>query len=184
MSRNSVAVIVALIFVVLFIGLGLQAAWELMPYANAQDEEEELLFCEDFDSQAEAQQHLREDPSDPDELDEEEGEDDGIACENFSYDNSEEDLNPVTGAIDAPETTSGSQPTTTPSPPSTTPRPTPSPPPPTAQPPQPPTPSPPPGPSPSTLMNAGGPARGPVPHMPDGNCPKEFPQERSGACYR
>src|SRR5215210_5243967 len=159
MSRNSVAVIVALIFVVLFIGLDLQAVWELMPYANAQDEEEELLFCEDFDSQAEAQQHLREDPSDPDELDEEEGEDDGIACENFSYDNPEKDLNPVTAAIDAPEATSETQLTTTPPPPRTpTPPPTPPPPPPppTPQPPRLSTPSPPPAPNPGTLMSAGG----------------------------
>jgi hypothetical protein len=33
------------------------------------------------------------------------------------------------------------------------------------------------------LMRAGGPANGPVPLMPDGNCPVEFPTERSGACY-
>jgi hypothetical protein len=163
-------------------------AWELMPYADAQDDDEELLFCEDFDSQAEAQQHLREDPSDPDELDEEEGEDNGIACENASYDNPEEDLNPVTAAIGGSEATTGTQPTTTPPSPSTTPRPTPPPPPPppppTPQPPQPSTSSPPPEPNPGTLMSAGGPVSGPVPHMPDGSCPKELPQERSGACYR
>lgn len=33
------------------------------------------------------------------------------------------------------------------------------------------------------LMQAGGPANGPVPPMPDGSCPVEFPTERSGACY-
>jgi hypothetical protein len=174
MSRNGVAVQVALIVLVLLIGIGLLAAWDLVPYAAAQDEE--LLFCEEFDSQAEAQQHLREDPSDPDELDEEEGEDDGIACETFSYDNPEEDLNPVTAAIDSPEATSGTQPKTTPPPsPSTTPSP----------PPRPPTSSPPPqpGPNPGTLMNAGGPAAGPVPRMPGGGCPKEFPKLRDGVCY-
>lgn len=185
MSRNGVAVKVALIVLMLFIAIGLRSAWELMPYADAQDDEE-LLFCEDFASQAEAQQHLREDPSDPDELDEEEGEDDGIACETFSYDNPEEDLNPVTAAIDEPESTSGAQPKTTPPsppPPSTTPRPTPPPPPSPPRPPAP-SPSPPPGPNPGTLMEAGGPTTGPAPRMPDGSCPKEFPQERSGACYR
>lgn len=182
MSRNGIAVKVAIVVLVLFIGIGLRAAWGLMPYADAQDDEE-LLFCEDFDSQAEAQQHLREDPSDPDELDEEEGEDDGIACETISYDNPEEDLNPVTAAIDGPQATSGTQPKTTP--PSTTPPPTPPPPPPPTPPsPQPPVPSPPPEPNPGTLMNAGGPTTGPVPHMPDGRCPKEFPQEWSGACYQ
>ncbi|MBA3473336.1 MAG: hypothetical protein H0T57_08965 [Rubrobacter sp.] len=34
------------------------------------------------------------------------------------------------------------------------------------------------------LMNAGGPADGPVPVMPGGGCPAEFPTERDGACYR
>ena len=182
MRRNGVVAKVALIVLLLFTAIGLRATWELMPYADAQDDEE-LLFCEDFGSQAEAQQHLREDPTDPDELDEEEGEDDGIACETFSYDNPEEDLNPVTAAIDEPAATSGAQPKTTPSPPppSTTPPPPPAPP--TPRPPAP-TPAPPPGPNPGTLMNAGAPAAGPVPRMPDGSCPKEFPQERSGACYR
>jgi hypothetical protein len=33
------------------------------------------------------------------------------------------------------------------------------------------------------LMNAGGPSSGPVPVMPDGGCPREFPVERNGACY-
>jgi hypothetical protein len=181
MSRNGVALQVALqvafIVLVLLIGIGLLAASDLMPYAAAQDEE--LLFCEDFDSQAEAQQHLREDPSDPDELDEEEGEDDGIACETFSYDNPEEDLNPVTAAIDSPEATSGTQPKTTPPPPlpSTTPPPPPPLPPPTSSPP------PQPEPNPGTLMNAGGPAAGPVPRMPGGGCPKEFPELRDSVCY-
>jgi hypothetical protein len=34
------------------------------------------------------------------------------------------------------------------------------------------------------LLKAGGPTDGPVPFMPDGNCPKEFPNEHNGACYR
>jgi len=33
-------------------------------------------------------------------------------------------------------------------------------------------------------MNAGGPADGPIPLMPDGGCPAEFPTERDGTCYR
>jgi hypothetical protein len=183
MSRNGVVAKIALIVLLFFTTIGLLAAWKLMPDAAAQGEEE-LLFCEDFDSQAEAQQHLRDDPSDPDELDEEEGEDDGIACETSSYDNPEEDLNPVTAAIDEPETTSGAQPKTAPPQPSTTPRSTPPPPPPTPPRPPSPPPSPPPEPNPGTLMNAGGPTAGPAPRMPDGSCPKEFPQQRSGACYR
>ena len=34
-----------------------------------------------------------------------------------------------------------------------------------------------------SLPDAGGPANGPVPLMPDGSCPAEFPVERSWACY-
>jgi hypothetical protein len=33
------------------------------------------------------------------------------------------------------------------------------------------------------LFDSGGPASGPVPPMPDGRCPPEFPVEQSGACY-
>jgi hypothetical protein len=33
------------------------------------------------------------------------------------------------------------------------------------------------------LLNAGGPANGPVPLMADGNCPIEFPVKQNGLCY-
>jgi hypothetical protein len=33
------------------------------------------------------------------------------------------------------------------------------------------------------LLNAGGPADGPVPLMPDGSCPEEYPVTTDGACY-
>jgi hypothetical protein len=33
------------------------------------------------------------------------------------------------------------------------------------------------------LMEAGGPSAGPVPAMPDGGCPKEFPVARDGGCW-
>ena len=33
------------------------------------------------------------------------------------------------------------------------------------------------------LFEAGGPSSGPVPLMPDGSCPREFPAMREGACY-
>ncbi len=39
-------------------------------------------------------------------------------------------------------------------------------------------------PPPTTTMDAGGPERGPVPLMPGGRCPDEYPLEQSGACYR
>lgn len=34
-----------------------------------------------------------------------------------------------------------------------------------------------------TLLEAGGPESGPVPLMPDGGCPEEFPTEKDGACH-
>jgi hypothetical protein len=33
------------------------------------------------------------------------------------------------------------------------------------------------------LFNAGGPSSGPVPLMPDGSCPVEYPVKQNGACY-
>ena len=33
------------------------------------------------------------------------------------------------------------------------------------------------------LLEAGGPTSGPVPLMPDGGCPREFPTMREGVCY-
>jgi hypothetical protein len=33
------------------------------------------------------------------------------------------------------------------------------------------------------LFNAGGPSSGPVPLMPDGKCPAEYPLKQNGACY-
>ena len=33
------------------------------------------------------------------------------------------------------------------------------------------------------LFDAGGPAGGPAPPMPDGSCPPEYPTEHNGACY-
>ncbi len=53
----------------------------------------------------------------------------------------------------------------------TTPRPTPEP-------------TPQPQPNPAPAFNAGGPAKGPVPVMPDGNCPKGFLMKKGNACYR
>jgi hypothetical protein len=34
------------------------------------------------------------------------------------------------------------------------------------------------------LFNSGGPENGPVPLMPDGSCPVEYPIERAELCYR
>jgi hypothetical protein len=46
-----------------------------------------------------------------------------------------------------------------------------------------------PSPSPSTpspsdrMLKSGGPAHGPVPLMPGGKCPSEYPVRKDGACY-
>ena len=47
------------------------------------------------------------------------------------------------------------------------------------------TPAPPPPPLPDrTVLDSGGPENGPVPLMPDGGCPVEYPVERGDLCYR
>jgi hypothetical protein len=35
-----------------------------------------------------------------------------------------------------------------------------------------------------SLLEAGGPTSGPLPLMPDGGCPREFPSKRGNLCYR
>lgn len=54
------------------------------------------LNCDDFGSQAEAQQNLRDNPSDPNGLD---AENDGVACETTDYDNQARDEAPVEGSV-------------------------------------------------------------------------------------
>jgi hypothetical protein len=39
-------------------------------------------------------------------------------------------------------------------------------------------------PTPDTVLDSGGTEHGPVPLMPGGGCPEEYPVERGGACYR
>ncbi len=71
----------------------------LLPVAS----EQENLACLEFDSQAEAQQRLEEDPSDPDGLDGPPGEAftgiEGVACEDLPP---PEDLTPVLPPDDGP----------------------------------------------------------------------------------
>ena len=49
---------------------------------------------------------------------------------------------------------------------------------------QPPQPPPQPTPTPAPQFKAGGSEAGPVPLMPSGGCPKEFPVKQGNACYR
>jgi hypothetical protein len=165
--------------------------------ALVQDEDPRVgLDCDDYDSQAEAQAALREDPSYPNVFDEDEGPDEGIACETTPYDDPARDETPVAaavgnGASSPPSTTITTPPPTgspaTKTPPAsdsatkTPPRKSParnS----NASPPSSVTASPTPQP-PRDLFNAGGPRDGPVPLMRDGGWPKEFPVKQNGLRY-
>jgi hypothetical protein len=53
---------------------------------------------------------------------------------------------------------------------------------PTPPPPPPPRPTPPP--NQGELFKAGGPSDGPAPMLPSGGCPKEYPEQQGGACFR
>ena len=147
--------------------------------AYAQDEDPTVgRDCADFRSQAEAQAALREDPSDPDVLDEDEGPDDGIACETTEYDDPARDETPVAAAIGGGGSASPT-PTTTSSPAPSSPPPT------TSSPPSDASASPEPRPrEDKDLMRSGGPTHGPVLTMPDGSCLPEYPAKRDGYCYR
>ena len=133
--------------------------------AYAQDEDPTIgRDCDSFRSQAEAQAALRADPSDPDVLDEDEGPDDGIACETTGYDDQTTDLTPVAAAVGGGSASPA--PTTTSSPPPTTSSPAPT------------------DDRPGDMLDSGGPKHGPVLTMPDGSCLPEYPIKRNGYCYR
>ena len=127
--------------------------------------------CGDFDSQAEAQAELRRHPSDPGGLDGPIGSvtdgTAGVACEVYEYDNPARDETPVGSSgpttTSAPPTTASAPPTTASAPPTTA-----------SVPPK----------KPRTILESGGPKHGPVPLMPDGGCPVEYPRERGDLCYR
>jgi hypothetical protein len=75
------------------------AASLLIGTAGAAAQDEELLDCEDFASQADAQAAYREDPSDPADNDADE---DGIACELYDgFEDPSTDYESITGQPDA-----------------------------------------------------------------------------------
>jgi hypothetical protein len=177
--------------------------------AFAQDQ----FDCASFNSQAEAQAELRRDPSDPSGLDGPIGTASdgtaGVACEVYPYGDPARDETPVdvgSGSVSASSSASAFSSASASIPPDKTiltPPPKSSPPtktppassPPTKTPPRKssasnsnasplssasasPTPQP-----PRDLFSSGGPTNGPVPLMPDGGCPKEFPAKHGGLCY-
>jgi outer membrane biosynthesis protein TonB len=164
--------------VILATGFTLRIAYEytIAPIQAQERDPTVGIDCADFESQAEAQEELRSNPDDPNVLDNDR---DGIACETFDYDNPETDETPVNVPNGGTTTPSPSPPPTTNPAPSPPPKPNPAP---TPQP----TLRPQPLPSDDdrdTLLYAGGTINGPVPLMPDGSCPAEYPVEQAATCY-
>jgi hypothetical protein len=138
--------------------------------AFAQDDPRVGLDCEDYNSQADAQAALKQDPSDPNVLDED---NDGVACEIYPYPlgtPSDETPVPVNGsgsdgsASPAPSSSSASP---APSPGSAPPQPTPNP---SGHRREPPTP------------RTGGLRGGALPARPDGSCPAKYPVKYQHIC--
>jgi hypothetical protein len=132
--------------------------------------------CARFGSQEDAQAALERDPSDPNNLD---SDNNGRACEDYVY--STNTTESTTAENTTPEsTTINSTSPSSPSPSTASPS--------AASPssPSPSSTSPSPKPRPQgdrNLLDAGGPTEGPVPLMPGGGCPPEFPTEHNNLCY-
>jgi hypothetical protein len=110
--------------------------------------------CSSFPSQEAAQAALERDPSDPNGLD---ADGNGLACDdNVFSTNTANNLSPSSAS---PSSTSSSSP----SPGSASPRPG--------------------SRTTNDLLKSGGPTSGPVPLMPDGGCPAEFPTKHAKLCY-
>lgn len=174
---------------------------ELLAQLIGRDAYAQDLTCEDFDSQADAQDELDSDPSDPNDLD---PDGNGIACEDEFDDSTDSSVDDSSDQGDDPPSSPGSAQahpgeqtspnddrvskgtTITPSSSSSasSSRPTTSP---SPAPPDPPTPAS--RPAPSSLptsgpnLNSGGPSEGPVPVMSDSKCPKEFPVKKNEVCF-
>jgi cytoskeletal protein RodZ len=154
--------------------------------------QEDQYDCSSFGSQESAQAELEREPRDPNNLD---PDDNGRACEDYDY-GSTSNASPTSSA--SPSTTTSASPTATSSPESTTGGSQSS-----ASPGSGASASPNSNSSPSSdasprarerddkperrrdddLMRSGGPEDGPVPLMPDGSCPEEFPVKHNGLCY-
>ena len=114
--------------------------------------------CASFGSQESAQAELERDPSDPNVLD---PDDNGRACDSYDYSATTTTTDDTTQSSPSPSTASPSSPS--PSSPSPSPKPRPQ--------------------GDRNLLNAGGPAKGPVSLMPGGGCPAEFPTKHNNRCY-
>ena len=146
-----------IVALVLLSGFTLRIAWEeLADPTTPAFAQTDQYDCQSFGSQESAQAELERDMSDPNNLDPDA---DGIACEEYDYGGGGSSSPTATAS---PSSFSSQELTT----------------------------------SPTAakvqyqqdlgsknLFNAGGPAGGPAPPLPDGGCPPEFPTKHNGACY-
>jgi hypothetical protein len=109
--------------------------------------------CASFGSQQSAQAELERSPSDPNDLD---PDGNGRACDDYDY-----SASTTTHSSPSPGTTTQSSTSSSSPSPSSKPRPQ----------------------GDRNLVDAGGPTKGPVPLMPDGSCPPEFPTKHKNLCY-
>lgn len=151
---------VALVVLVLSCGFTARAAWELSRSELTQPtvgldlvQSQTDLDCADFASQAEAQAEFDKDTTDPNNLD---ADNDGIACE--SLDGGTEDSGTGAGDTGGRGSRDGTSDGTSDADAGS-------------------------DQYNGDLMDAGGPSSGPVPLMPGGGCPIEYPVEHDGACY-
>ncbi|CAA9417714.1 hypothetical protein AVDCRST_MAG82-1215 [uncultured Rubrobacteraceae bacterium] len=123
--------------------------------------------CGSFGSQESAQAELERDPSDPNDLD---SDGNGRACDDYAYGTSNTSPSSVPPSSPSPS----SAPPSSPSPSSASP---------SSAPPSSASASPSPRPQRTRdLLDAGGPTLGPVPLMPNGDCPAEFPTKYQDRC--
>src|SRR4051812_4194622 len=113
--------------------------------------------CSSFGSRDAAQAELERDPSDPNNLD---PDGNGRACEDYNYASTATNSPLPTGSPQGSASPSSASPSSA-SPSSASPSPKPG-----AQ-------------VDRNLLDAGGPTKGPLPLMPDGGCPREFPTEHN-----
>jgi hypothetical protein len=150
---------VTVVMLVIAAGIVARVTYEQVAEPSTPAFAQDTRNCGGFPSQAAAQAALRQDPTDPNGLDGLPGSDfegvQGVACEVTEYANPARDETPV-----LPGGTTPHGPVTGGG-----------------------------GPipgqgGPSHLLNSGGPENGPVPLMPDGGCPVEYPAQRGDLCYR
>jgi hypothetical protein len=122
--------------------------------------------CASFGSQESAQAELERDPSDPSNLD---PDGNGRACDDYDYSASTTNSTTINSASpsspspSSPSPSSSSPSKLSPSSLSASPKPRPQ--------------------GDRNLLDAGGPTNGPVPLMPGGGCPSEFPAKHNNLCY-